>query len=74
MTTRKKRPRDPVQLAKLMHHNFIRIQPSTRVTPAMAAKVTDKLWSMEDVVALVEAAEPAPKKRGPYKKRERAGA
>jgi IS1 family transposase len=52
-----------------MHHNFIRIQPKLRVTPAMAAKVTDKLWSMDDVVALVEANEPPPKKRGSYKKR-----
>lgn len=52
-----------------MHHNFIRIVPKRRVTPAMAAKVTDKLWSMEDVVALVEAAEPTPAKRGPYRKR-----
>ncbi len=55
-----------------MHHNFIRIVPSLRVTPAMASNVTDKLWSMEDVVALVEAAEPPPAKRGPYRKRETA--
>ena len=34
----------------------------------MAAGVTDKLWSMDDVVALIEARE-IPKKRGPYKKR-----
>jgi hypothetical protein len=35
----------------------------------MAAKISDRLWSMEDVVALIEAREPLPKKRGPYKKR-----
>jgi hypothetical protein len=35
----------------------------------MAAGITDKLWSVEDIVALVEAAEPKPGKRGPYKKR-----
>ena len=41
-----------------------------RVTPAMAAGVTDKLWDMSDLVAIVEAAESAPAKvRGPYKKR-----
>jgi len=28
-----------------------------------------ELWSLDDIVALVEAREQAPKKRGPYKKR-----
>lgn len=41
-----------------------------RVTPAMAAGVTDRLWEVKDIAALVEAANPAPAKRGPYKKRE----
>jgi hypothetical protein len=40
-----------------------------RLTPAMAAGITDKLWSVEDMVALVEASEPRSGKRGPYKKR-----
>jgi hypothetical protein len=40
-----------------------------RVTPALAAGITDKLWSVEDIVAVVEASEPKPGKRGPYKKR-----
>jgi hypothetical protein len=40
-----------------------------RLTPAMAAGITDKLWSVEDMVALVEASEPKSGKRGPYKKR-----
>jgi len=35
----------------------------------MAAGITDKLWSVEDIVALVEASEPKPRKRGPYKER-----
>jgi len=35
----------------------------------MAAGLTDKLWSVEDIVALVDAAERKPGKRGPYKKR-----
>ena len=50
-----------------MHYNFCRIHKTLRVTPAMAAGVTDKLWAIADIVALVEAAEPAPVKRGPYK-------
>jgi IS1 family transposase len=52
-----------------MHYNFARIHQSLRVSPAMAAGVSDKLWSLDDLVALVEANEPPPKKRGPYKKR-----
>ena len=38
-----------------MHYNFVRIHQSLHITPAMAAGVTDKLWSFEDVVAVVEA-------------------
>jgi hypothetical protein len=34
--------------------------------------VTDKLWEMSDLVAVIEATEEAPKKRGPYKKRVKA--
>lgn len=52
-----------------MHYNFVRIHQSLRVTPAMAAGISDKLWSLDDIVALIEAREPAAKKRGPYKKR-----
>lgn len=54
-----------------MYYNFARIHQSLRVTPAMAAGLTDRLWSVEDIVALVEAQEAAeaPKVRGPYKKR-----
>jgi hypothetical protein len=33
----------------------------------MAAGVTDKLWDLEDMAALLE--KQAPAKRGPYKKR-----
>lgn len=50
-----------------MYYNFIRIHKSLRVTPAMAAGLTNKLWSWEDVIAIIDAANP-PKKRGPYKK------
>ena len=32
------------------------------------AGVTDRLWEIGDIVALVEAAEAKPKKRGPYKR------
>jgi IS1 family transposase len=35
-----------------MHYNFVRIHQSLRVTPAMAAGVSSRLWSMEDIAAL----------------------
>jgi hypothetical protein len=56
------RPRDPLALA-----NFVRIHQTLRVTPAMAVGVTDKLWELEHMAALLGKQVPA--KRGPYKKR-----
>lgn len=35
-------------------YNFVRIHKTLRVTPAMAAGISDRLWSMEDVVALID--------------------
>ena len=52
-----------------VHYNFVRIHKSLRMTPAMAAGVTDTLHDMEWIVGLIDANTPAPKKRGPYKKR-----
>jgi IS1 family transposase len=52
------------------YYNFVRIHQTLRMTPAMAAGVADRLWEMADLVAIVEAAEEAPAKRGPYKKRD----
>lgn len=46
-------------------YNFCRIHKTLRVTPAMAAGVTDRLWSYEDIVAKIGALAPAPKPRGP---------
>ncbi len=37
-----------------MHYNFCRIHKTLRVTPAMAAGVTDRLWEIEDIVALLD--------------------
>lgn len=37
-----------------MYYNFVRIHKTLRVTPAMAAGVTDRLWEIEDIVKLVE--------------------
>ena len=53
-----------------MHYNFVRIHKTLRVTPAMAAGVTERLWEMSDIVELIEAREAnRDQKRGPYKKR-----
>lgn len=53
-----------------MWYNFHRQHSSLRISPAMAAGVTDHLWSYEEIAALVQAAEDAkPRKRGPYKKK-----
>jgi IS1 family transposase len=32
------------------HYNFARVHKSLRVTPAMAAGITDRLWSLEEIV------------------------
>jgi IS1 family transposase len=37
-----------------MHYNFVRIHQTTRVTPAMAAGATDKLWELADMVRVLE--------------------
>jgi IS1 family transposase len=37
-----------------MHYNFCRIHKTLRITPAMAAKVTDHLWEIGDIVDLIE--------------------
>ena len=37
--------------------NFVKIHRTLRVTPAMAAGVTDRLWEVADIVALLEADE-----------------
>jgi IS1 family transposase len=49
-------------------YNFCRIHKSLRTSPAMAAGVSDRLWSLEDVVAKMDEMAPAPKLRGPYGK------
>jgi hypothetical protein len=36
-----------------MHYNFVRIHRTLRVTPAMAAAVSDHLWDVEAIVALL---------------------
>ena len=49
-------------------YNFVRIHKSLRVTPAMAAGVTDTLRDMEWIVSLIDEQAPKPGPRGSYKK------
>ena len=36
-------------------YNFVRVHKTLRMSPAMAAGIESRLWSMEDVVALIDA-------------------
>jgi hypothetical protein len=47
-------------------HNFCRINKAVRMSPAMAAGLTDSLKDMTDIANMVEAAAPKPGPRGPY--------
>lgn len=40
-----------------MVYNFVKIHKSIRTTPAMEAGVTDLLWSMEDIVMMMDTME-----------------
>ncbi len=40
-----------------MHYNFVRVHKTHLVSPAMAAGVTDHLWTISDIVDLVEKSE-----------------
>jgi hypothetical protein len=51
-----------------MHYNFASVHESLRITPAMAAGITDHVWSLEEVAMLADVAF-VPARRGPYKKR-----
>ena len=44
-----------------MYYNFVRIHQTLKVTPAMAAGVTDRLWEMKDLVEMLEAFETSQK-------------
>jgi len=51
-----------------MHYNFVRIHKTLKTTPAMAAGISNTLWSMNDVVALIDDKEAMKdRSRGKYK-------
>lgn len=53
-----------------VYYNFCRIHKTLKVTPAMAAGITDELMDMSDIVRLIEQVEGPAKPRGTYRKRE----
>ena len=57
MTERHRRPAVGLNSVALfaMYYNFVRIHKTLRTTPAMAAKVTERLWEMGDIVNVLEA-------------------
>jgi hypothetical protein len=40
-----------------MNYNFVRVNHTLRIRPAMSAGVTDKLWEIGDIVEMMEASE-----------------
>ncbi len=53
-----------------VHDNFVRMHKTLRMSPAIVAGVSNTRHDMEWIVGLIDARAPAPKKRGPYKKRQ----
>ena len=50
-------------------YNYVKQHKSLKgLSPAMAAGLSDTLWSVTDLPGIVDAAASKPEKRGPYKK------
>jgi IS1 family transposase len=50
------------------YYNFVRVHQSLGTTPAVAAGVSDHVWTLPELIGLLEAAEATPTKRGRYVK------
>jgi hypothetical protein len=48
------KPENPVHAISLhfMYCNFVRIHQGLRVSPEMEARITDRLWTLEDIAKL----------------------
>ena len=53
-----------------VHYNFCRVHKNLRMSPAMAAGVSDTLWDMEWIVRLIDARAPKPNRPKTYRKRQ----
>jgi hypothetical protein len=47
---------------------YARIHKTLRITPSMAAGLSDHVWTLEEIVMVTESYTPKPGKRGPYKR------
>jgi hypothetical protein len=54
VTARKSKTTFTRSVLHYMVYNFARYHQSLRCSPAMAAGVSNKLWSIEDIVALLD--------------------
>ena len=43
-----------------VHYNFARIHKTLRITPSMAAGLTDHVWSLEEIVMMADSYMPQP--------------
>ncbi len=50
-------------------YNWVRIHKTLRVTPAMEAGLTDRLWTFEEMILAMDAVAPKPGRPKTYKKR-----
>ncbi len=53
-----------------VHYNFVRVHKTLRMTPAMAAGVSETLHDMTWIAGIIDAAAPEPKLRGTYRKKD----
>jgi hypothetical protein len=53
-----------------MYCNFVRTHSKLCITPAISAGVSEQLWELSDIVAMVEAAEAEPTKHVAYEKKD----
>lgn len=51
-----------------VYYNYARIHKTLRITPSMAAGLSDHVWSLEGIVQMADNYLPKPTKGGPYKK------
>lgn len=52
-----------------VYYNFARIHKTLRITPAMAAGLSESTWTLEDIITMADSYMPKPGKRRPYAKR-----
>lgn len=50
------------------HYNFCRVHQTLGTTPAVTAGITDHVWTLDELIGLLAAAEATPIKRGSYAK------